>query len=205
MSENARSPSRADTPTLVAVTATVRQVEGVDRVRLNAAYLRALESVGLIPIVVPPLKDAAAAVRVLDAVAGLLLTGGEDVVWALLRAEGFAVNRKRIERLWRLGGPQGAAAAPPPAARRRSAPPANAAWNLTADRPERRSGPMTSSVARTERRAEPLRILNVVDEYTRLSRSARASARNMGVRHRSSSGSAPSCSSATAGRKRAAF
>ena len=79
MSENARSPSRADTPTLVAVTATVRQVEGVDRVRLNAAYLRALESVGLIPIVVPPLKDAAAAVRVLDAVAGLLLTGGEDV------------------------------------------------------------------------------------------------------------------------------
>ena len=25
-------------------------------------------------------------------------------VWALLRAEGFSVNRKRIERLWRLEG-----------------------------------------------------------------------------------------------------
>ncbi len=25
-------------------------------------------------------------------------------IWALLRAEGFAVNRKRIERLWRLEG-----------------------------------------------------------------------------------------------------
>ena len=41
---------------LVAVTATARLVEGVERVRLNAAYVRALESVGLVPIVVPPLK-----------------------------------------------------------------------------------------------------------------------------------------------------
>jgi hypothetical protein len=30
-------------------------------------------------------------------------------VWALLRSEGFAVNRKRVERLWRLGGPSGPA------------------------------------------------------------------------------------------------
>lgn len=29
---------------------------------------------------------------------------GYRKVWALLRAEGFAVNRKRIERLWRLEG-----------------------------------------------------------------------------------------------------
>lgn len=31
-------------------------------------------------------------------------------VWALLRSEGFAVNRKRVERLWRLGGHSASAA-----------------------------------------------------------------------------------------------
>ena len=64
---------------LVAVTATVRIVDGVERVRLNAAYVRALESAGLVPIVVPPLAEPGAAVHVLDAVSGLVLTGGEDV------------------------------------------------------------------------------------------------------------------------------
>ena len=64
---------------LVAVTATVRSVDGVDRVRLNAAYVHALESVGLVPLVIPPLADADAARRVLDVAAGLMLTGGEDV------------------------------------------------------------------------------------------------------------------------------
>src|SRR5678816_2376836 len=64
---------------LVAITATARVVEGVERVRLNFAYVRALESAGLVPIVVPPFAAAGAAVRVLDAVAGLVLSGGEDV------------------------------------------------------------------------------------------------------------------------------
>ena len=64
---------------LVAVTATARVVEGVERVRLNAAYVRALESAGLVPVVVPPLETAGTAVRVLDAVSGLVLSGGEDV------------------------------------------------------------------------------------------------------------------------------
>ena len=50
-------------PPLVAITATARMVEGVERVRLNSAYVRALESAGLIPIVVPPLATAGAAVR----------------------------------------------------------------------------------------------------------------------------------------------
>lgn len=66
-------------PPLVALTATIRNVDGVDRVRLNAAYVRALESVGLVPLVVPPVADPDAAARVLDAVAGLVLSGGEDV------------------------------------------------------------------------------------------------------------------------------
>ena len=64
---------------VVAVSATIRDVDGVQRVRLNGAYIRALESAGLVPIVVPPLANAARAVRALDAVAGLVLTGGEDI------------------------------------------------------------------------------------------------------------------------------
>ena len=69
---------------LVAVTATVRMDEGAPRVRLAAAYLSILERAGLTPVVLPPGQgtdaDAAARVdRVLDAVAGLVLTGGEDV------------------------------------------------------------------------------------------------------------------------------
>jgi len=64
---------------LVAVTATARLVDGAERVRLNAAYVRALESQGVVPIVVPPLGNTDAALRILDVVAGLVLTGGEDV------------------------------------------------------------------------------------------------------------------------------
>ena len=73
------APRAARRPVLVAVTATVRVVDGVDRVRLNAAYVRALEGAGLVPLIVPPLADTDAAVRILDAVSGLVLSGGEDV------------------------------------------------------------------------------------------------------------------------------
>ena len=75
------SPARDahDAAPLVAVTATVRSVDGVERVRLNATYVRALESAGLVPIVVPPFAEPSAAVHLLDAVSGLVLTGGEDV------------------------------------------------------------------------------------------------------------------------------
>lgn len=49
------------------------------RVRLNAAYVHAIESAGLVPLIVPPLASAADARRVLAAVDGLVLTGGEDL------------------------------------------------------------------------------------------------------------------------------
>jgi putative glutamine amidotransferase len=68
----------ADAP-VVAVSATIRDVDGVERVRLNAAYVHALESAGVVPLVIPPLANAAVANRVLDGVSGLVLTGGEDV------------------------------------------------------------------------------------------------------------------------------
>jgi putative glutamine amidotransferase len=63
---------------VVAVTATTKIVDGLLRVRLNDAYVRAIARAGLVPLVVPPL-DPATAGSVLDAVQGLVLTGGEDV------------------------------------------------------------------------------------------------------------------------------
>ncbi|HMI47500.1 MAG TPA: gamma-glutamyl-gamma-aminobutyrate hydrolase family protein [Gemmatimonadaceae bacterium] len=73
---SARKPVRACT---VAVTAGIRPDGNTSRVRLTAAYVSALESAGLIPLIVPPLSGADAASAVLDSVAGLVLTGGEDV------------------------------------------------------------------------------------------------------------------------------
>jgi putative glutamine amidotransferase len=63
---------------LVALTATTAAADGIVRVRANAAYVRALEAAGLVPLMLPPLKPAHAE-RTLDAVSGLVLTGGEDV------------------------------------------------------------------------------------------------------------------------------
>ena len=64
---------------VVAVTAAIREEEEPRRVRLNVAYLTALENAGLVPLVVPPLSDPSAADRILAGVDGLLLTGGGDV------------------------------------------------------------------------------------------------------------------------------
>ena len=63
---------------LVALTATTATTDGMLRVRTNAAYVRALEAAGLVPLVLPPL-DPRHAERALDAVCGLVLSGGEDV------------------------------------------------------------------------------------------------------------------------------
>jgi putative glutamine amidotransferase len=52
-------------------------------VRLNSTYIIALESAGLIPIVIPPLASPDHARSILERVDGLLLTGGEDVDPAL--------------------------------------------------------------------------------------------------------------------------
>ena len=68
---------------LVAVSATVHTHADVARVRLNQAYVHALELAGVVPVVVPPLARVEDAARVLGAVQGLVLTGGEDVDPAL--------------------------------------------------------------------------------------------------------------------------
>jgi putative glutamine amidotransferase len=64
---------------LVAVSATTRTVDGALRVRLNVSYVHALEKAGVMPLVIPPLEEPTAVEAVLDAVDGLVLTGGEDV------------------------------------------------------------------------------------------------------------------------------
>lgn len=86
-------------------------------------------------------------------------------IHALLVAEGFCVNKKRIERLWRLEGHR----VPPQHKRhgqKATGRSGNAAWNLMAAGP----GEIWSYDFVAARTADglPLRILNVVDEYTRV-------------------------------------
>jgi transposase InsO family protein len=86
-------------------------------------------------------------------------------IWSLLRADGFDVNRKRIERLWRLEGHR----VPPQRASRQKKAlggVGNASWNLGASRPNQ----IWSYDFVTDRTADgkALRILNVVDDYTRV-------------------------------------
>ena len=87
-------------------------------------------------------------------------------IWTLLRAEGWRVNRKRIERLWRAEGHR-----VPPRRRIASGKKAqgtadNAVWNRPA------SGPnhiwSYDFMSGRTRDGASLRILNVVDEYTRV-------------------------------------
>jgi putative glutamine amidotransferase len=63
----------------VAVTATLDGSGSTPRVRINAAYLHALEAAGLLPLVVGPLVHPQQAGDVLEGLDGLVLTGGEDV------------------------------------------------------------------------------------------------------------------------------
>lgn len=62
----------------VIVTATTEIIRGRSRVRVNEAYTDALASVGLVPIILPP-GDPIVAACSLREIAGLVLTGGEDI------------------------------------------------------------------------------------------------------------------------------
>lgn len=62
----------------VIVTATTEPIRGIPRVRVNEAYTNALTEAGLIPMILPPI-DPTLAVASLRDVAGLVLTGGEDI------------------------------------------------------------------------------------------------------------------------------
>ena len=100
-------------------------------------------------------------------------------VHSLLVEDGWAVNRKRVERLWRLEGNR-----VPPARKKRwgndaSGISANSAWNLPSVAPNHVWS--YDFVAARTRDGGPLRILNVVDEFTRECVGAHV-ARNVGAR-----------------------
>lgn len=68
----------ATTPAIVAVTASTKMVNDSGKVTVNRAYTDAISAAGLVPLVVPPMTEDGAR-AILDAVQGLVLTGGEDV------------------------------------------------------------------------------------------------------------------------------
>jgi transposase InsO family protein len=86
-------------------------------------------------------------------------------IWALLRAEGFEINHKRIERLWRLEGHRVPARKARNSGQKAVGSGAQASWNLVAAGPDD-VWSYDFVASRTEDGAA-LRILNVVDEYTR--------------------------------------
>ncbi len=102
---------------------------------------------------------------------------GSRPIWALLRGEGFQVNRKRIERLWRLEGHR----VPPQRKSRQKKAlggKQNASWNLAASHQDQ----IWSYDFLSERTVDgrQLRVLNVVDEYTRICVGSKV-ARNFGA------------------------
>ncbi|CAN5253387.1 gamma-glutamyl-gamma-aminobutyrate hydrolase family protein [soil metagenome] len=67
----------------VLVSSTRKVDGGTDRIRLNAAYVTALENAGLIPLIVPPLTRSEHAAGAMSIAAGLVLSGGGDLDPAL--------------------------------------------------------------------------------------------------------------------------
>lgn len=103
---------------------------------------------------------------------------GYRTIWKLLRDEGFEVNRKRIYRLWRLEGHQvprwrGTQG------KRAQGDASNAVWNLRAIRPNQ-IWSYDFLMTRTDD-GLPVRILNVVDEFSRVAVACRV-ARSIGTR-----------------------
>jgi putative glutamine amidotransferase len=67
---------------IVALTASSKTAAGPNkypRVRVNDAYVRALQGAGLVPVLVPPSLSTDEARRIVDSVAGIVFSGGEDV------------------------------------------------------------------------------------------------------------------------------
>lgn len=71
--------------TVVAVTAH-RSTDNGEQVHLHTAYVTALASAGLIPLVLPTSLDPSQAAAALQATSGLVLSGGEDVDPSLYHA-----------------------------------------------------------------------------------------------------------------------
>jgi putative glutamine amidotransferase len=66
------------TTPLVLLSSTTKEIGGLMRVRLNEAYVNATRAAGLAPLVLPPLPPGELP-PMLDAVSGVIITGGEDI------------------------------------------------------------------------------------------------------------------------------
>jgi putative transposase len=100
-------------------------------------------------------------------------------VWSLLRVEGWLVNRKRIERLWRLEGHRVPPRRSQNSGKRAQGTAEQSVWNLPATGPNHVWS--YDFMSGRTRDGSPLRILNVVDEYTRVALGCRV-ARSIGAR-----------------------
>jgi len=102
----------------------------------------------------------------MNELAGVHPRYGYRRIWALLRTEGWRVNRKRIERLWRLEGHRVPPRRSQASGKKAQGTADNAVWNRPA------SGPnhvwSYDCMSGRTRDGAALRILNVVDEYTRV-------------------------------------
>ena len=87
-------------------------------------------------------------------------------VCALLRADGWRVNRKRIERLWRLEGHRVPPRRSKASGQKAQGTAENAIWNLAAGAPNHVWS--YDFMSGRTRDGASLRILNVVDEHTRV-------------------------------------
>jgi transposase InsO family protein len=106
-----------------------------------------------------------ALVKAMNRIAATHPRWGYRTVWAMLRSEGWQINRKRIERLWRLEGHR-----VPPRRKKQGKKgqghDGNAIWNLPAAHPNHIWS--YDFMATRLRNGASIRILNVVDEYTRV-------------------------------------
>jgi putative transposase len=100
-------------------------------------------------------------------------------VWSFLRVEGWLVNRKRIERLWRLEGHRVPPRRSQNSGKRAQGTAEQSVWNLPATGPNHVWS--YDFMSGRTRDGSPIRILNVVDEYTRVALGSRV-ARSIGAR-----------------------
>lgn len=90
---------------------------------------------------------------------------GYRMVWTLLRAEGWEVNKKRVQRLWRLEGHRVPPRRTMASGKKAQGLAVNAIWNLQAERPNHIWS--YDFMGSRLRNGVGIRILNVVDEFTR--------------------------------------
>ena len=96
---------------------------------------------------------------------------GYRTIAKLIVGEGWHVNKKRIERLWRLGGNRVPKRRSKASGRKAEGIRNNAAWRLRSKRPNHIWG--MDFMGETTRRGTAFRILNIVDEFTRLALACR--------------------------------